>query len=80
MTHSFLFFFCAMDFECEKLEVLFLKPHEDCKDSYSSGTFSIELQYRGCHVLFSKDDERKVANWLYFNVWLLYSLNNSFVS
>ena len=29
ITHSFLFLFCMKDCECEKLEVLFLKPHED---------------------------------------------------
>ena len=43
-------------------------PHEEGKDSHSSARVLYKTPNWRCNILFSKDDEGKVANWLHSHV------------
>ena len=71
--------------ECEtELEVLFLKPHEDWNDLYSTANVLYKFPNKCFHVQFSKDDDGKIKDeWLaglHPHVKFLYSVIKSVVS
>ena len=79
IAHSFLLKFCLKLCEHRKLETLILKLHGDWNDSCFVVHVLWELQNWAFQVLFTKEDEGKVARWLHSHVKSLYFVINSIV-
>ena len=72
ITHSFLLKFLLKLCEQRKIKTLILKPHGDWNDSCFVVHVLWKQQNWAFQVLFTKEDDRKVARWLHSHVKSLY--------
>ena len=79
IAHSFLFNFAWSCVNIKKLETLILNPNEDWNDSCFVVYVLWKLQKWAFQVLFTKEDDGKVASWLHSHVKPLYFVIKSIV-